>query len=138
MLFLLGRRGKKMNRVRLPLLCLFLVLSLLCIGALSRWVGKRTALAQIRSYGPRIARYIRFNESGTRSSGGNVIGSGGNIGFDAVRSDGAAVQGRYFLRPDGKTYLARRILFPQSGRNVVVMEDIRSISTTTLPENHPE
>lgn len=103
-----------------------------------RWLGGRVAYAQFKASAPKTSRYIPFREVGTVGSDPQSPPTVDMLGFDATRGDGAYVHGRYMNRPDGKTYLSRRIVFPEDGRKVLVFEDVQSVTTSYLPETSPE
>jgi hypothetical protein len=107
------------------------------IAAVSKWAGGRVAFGQAMARPPAMSRLANFEESFTGDPS-NTPALSPIKGFAAVRRDGAFVHGRYLVRPDGKTYLSRRIVHPDSGLNIVVMDDIRATTTTYLPENHPD
>lgn len=102
-----------------------------------KWIGGQPALAQSAAPIPQKPRYVQFvttvsNASVQRPDVRSYAS------FEAVRGDGARVYGHYNPRFDGKTYLARRIVVPSTGLNVVVMDDVRAVTTTYLPAGHPD
>lgn len=102
-----------------------------------KWIGGQAALAQLAAPAPQKPRYVQFM---TAVSNATVENSDvrGSVSFEAVRGDGSQVYGHYNPRLDGKTYLARRIVVPSTGLNVVVMDDIRAVTSTYLPVGHPD
>jgi hypothetical protein len=124
-----------MIRLKSIMLVSAVVITLLGIALTFRFVGARAVLAQAKSSLPKARRYVAFREiGGPPADLGSVEAV---LGFDVTRSDGATVHGRYQKRPDGQTYLQRRILFPDSGKEILVLDEVKSVSTTYLPDNHP-
>ncbi|MFN7924012.1 MAG: hypothetical protein U0Q16_28175 [Bryobacteraceae bacterium] len=107
------------------------------LGFGGKWAGGQIALAQLSTPLPSTPRLIQFvtSVSNTSASQSDVRTYSS---FEAVRSDSAHVYGRYVPRLDGRSYLFRKIVFPNSGMDVAVMDDIKSVSTMYLPPAHPE
>jgi hypothetical protein len=114
------------------------VFALFGIVLAARWLGGRVAHGQEIALTKPISRFVTFESTFTVTSASDAPSSPPIRGFEGVRSDGAYVLGRYMPRPDNRTYLLRRILYPATGLNIVVMDDIRARTTTYLPAGHSD